>query len=75
MSTCKKQKPIFKQAKKDFKNILFLDFEQTKNEDVAKFLNINYWSTIAVYKNNKQVAKAIGLSNKEDIYSLIKEGI
>ena len=73
--TCAKQKPILKQAKKDFEDILFLDFEQTKNKDIAKYLNINFWSTISVYKNNKQISKAIGLNNKDDIYSLIKEGI
>ena len=69
------KKPILKQAKKDFEDILFLDFEQTKNKDIAKYLNINFWSTISVYKNNKQISKAIGLNNKDDIYSLIKEGI
>jgi len=73
--TCAKQKPILNQAKKDFNDILFLNYEQTKHKDIAKLLNINYWSTIAVYKNNKQVSSAIGLYKKDDIYSLIKEGI
>jgi thioredoxin 1 len=73
--TCAKQKPILNQAKKDFNDILFLNYEQTKHKDIAKLLNINYWSTIAVYKNNKQVSAAIGLYKKGDIYSLIKEGI
>ena len=73
--TCAKQKPILKQAKEDFKDILFLDFEQTKNKEIAKFLSIDYWSTIAVYKNNSQIAIAIGLNSKDDIYSLIKKGI
>ena len=43
--------------------------------NIAKFLNISYWSTIAVYKNHKQVSEAIGISNKDEIYSLIKKGI
>ena len=73
--TCAKQKPILKQAKQDFNDVLFLDFEQTKNKEIANFLSIDYWSTIAVYKNNKQIALTIGLSNKKEIYSLIKEGI
>ena len=73
--TCAKQKPILRQAKKDFENILFLSFEQTENKDIAEYLNINFWSTIAVYKNNKQIKQVIGLTNKNDIYSLIKEGI
>lgn len=73
--TCAKQKPILKKAKIDFKDVLFLDFEQTENQDIAKFLNIKYWSTIAVYKNNRQVNLTIGTYSKNDIYALIKEGI
>ena len=34
--------------------MLFLSFEQTKNKDIAKFLNIDFWNTIVVYKNNFQ---------------------
>ena len=74
-STCAKQKPILKQAKEDFSDILFLDFEQTKNKNIAKYLNIDFWSTIAVYKNNQQIKLAIGLNTEDEIYSLIKEGI
>jgi len=74
-STCAKQKPILKQAKEDFEDVLFLDFELPKNKGVAKYLDINYWSTIAIYKNNKKVNLAIGLYNKDDIYTLIKESI
>ena len=73
--TCAKQKPIIKQAQKEFKDLLFMNYEQTKHKDIAKFLKINFWSTIAVYKNNQEIAKAIGLNNKEDIYSLIEKGI
>ena len=74
-TTCAKQKPILKQAEKDFKDFFFLNFEQTKYKDIAKFLNIDYWSTIAVYKNNKEIVKAIGLDGKNAVYSLIKKGI
>ena len=73
--TCAKQKPIIKQAQKEFKDLLFMNYEQTKHKDIAKFLKINFWSTIAVYKNNQEIVKAIGLNNKEDIYSLIEKGI
>jgi thiol-disulfide isomerase/thioredoxin len=74
-TTCAKQKPILQQAEKDFKEFLFLNYEQTKHKDIAEFLNISYWSTIAIYKNNKQIAKAIGLNNKDDVYTIIKKGI
>ena len=73
--TCRTQKPILEQAQIDFRDVIFMNYEQTKNKDIANFLKISYWTTIAIYKNNKQVAKAIGLHEKNDIYNLIKKGI
>ena len=73
--TCAKQKPILEKAKKDFENVIFMNFEQTKNKDIADLLNIDYWTTIVVYKDNKELAREIGLYNEEDIYNLIKKGI
>ena len=73
--TCAKQKPILEKAKKDFENIIFMNFEQTKNKDIAELLKIDYWTTIAVYKDNKELAREIGLYNERDIYNLIKKGI
>jgi len=73
--TCAKQKPILEKAKKDFENVIFMNFEQTKNKDIAELLKIDYWTTIVVYKDNKELAREIGLYNKEDIYNLIKKGI
>ena len=73
--TCSKQKPILKQAQIDFEEVIFLNYEQIKDQHIAKFLKIDYWTTIAVYKNNKEIVKAIGLKKKNEIYSLIKQGI
>ena len=74
-STCARQKPILEKAKKDFENVIFMNFEQTKNKDIAELLNIDYWTTIVVYKDNKELAREIGLYNEKDIYNLIKKGI
>ena len=70
--TCAKQVKILDQAKKEFSNILFLSFEQTKDKEIAKLLGIEYWTTIVVYKNNKEIARSIGQTKKSEIYSLIK---
>ena len=72
--TCIKQEKVFKKAKKEFKDVLFLSFAQ-KNKDIAKFLNIDYRSTIVIYRNNKEIARAVGITKKEEIYSLINKGI
>ena len=71
-STCAKQVKILDKAKKDFNNILFLSFEQTKDKDIAKFLGINYWTTIIVYRDNVEISRSIGETNKEKIYSQIQ---
>jgi len=74
-TTCAKQKPILEKAKKDFQNVIFMNFEQTANKDIANLLKINFWTTIVVYKDNKELAREIGLYNKEGIYNLIEKGI
>ena len=74
-NTCSKQKPILEKAKKDFKDVIFMSFEQNKNKKIAELLKIDYWTTIAVYKHNKELFREIGLYKKKDIYNLIKKGI
>ena len=73
--TCAKQKTILEKAKKEFENVIFMNFEQTKNKDIAKLLKIDYWTTIVVYKNNKEIVREIGLYREKDIYNLIRTGI
>ena len=73
--TCARQTKILNEAQKDFPDVIFLSYEQTKHKDIAKFLNVDYWATIIVYKNSKEVAKEIGVTSKSDIYSLIKKEI
>ena len=70
--TCAEQVKILEQAKKDFKDTIFLSFEQTKDKQIAKFLDIAYWTTIVVYENNKEISRSIGQTNKEEIYTQIK---
>ena len=73
--TCSKQTKILNQAEKEFKDILFLSFEQNKDKEIADFLKIKYWTTIVVYKNNKEIYRSIGQTKKSEIYSTIQKGI
>ena len=70
-TTCARQVKILDKAQQDFKDIIFLSFEQTRDKEIAKFLNIDYWTTIVVYRDNKEVSRSIGQTNKEKIYSQI----
>ena len=69
--TCARQVKILDKAQQDFKDIVFLSFEQTKDKDIAEFLSIDYWTTIVVYRDIKEVSRSIGQTNKEKIYSQI----
>jgi thioredoxin 1 len=73
--TCGKQTKILNQAEKEFNEIIFLSYEQSKNKDIAKKLGIKHWTTIVVYKGKNEVFRIIGQTNKEKIYSAIKKGI
>ena len=70
--TCAKQVKILNEAEKEFPNIVLLSFEQTKDKETAKLLSIEYWTTIVVYKNNKEVSRSIGQTKTSKIYSQIK---
>ncbi len=73
--TCAKQSKIFVKAINDFKNVEFLFYEQNKYKEIANALNIKFWTTIVVYKGQIEIVRKIGLTNKEEIYQLIKKGI
>jgi len=73
--TCSKQTKILDQAEKEFKDIVFLSYEQSKNKDIAQKLGIKFWTTIVVYKGENEITRIIGQTDKETIYSAIQKGI
>jgi len=73
--TCAAQTVILNQAKEEFTDVIFLSYEQGKNKNIAKKLNIKFRTTIVVYKGNNEVSRIIGQTEKEEIYSAIKKGI
>ena len=73
--TCSKQTKILDQAEKEFKDIVFLSYEQSKNKDIAQKLDIKFWTTIVVYKGDNEIVRIVGQTDKETIYSAIQKGI
>jgi len=69
--TCAKQIKILHEAENEFNDILFLSFEQQKDKDIAKYLGVEYWTTIVIYKNNEELYRSIGETKKSKIYSSI----
>ena len=73
--TCGEQTKILHQAEKEFKDIIFLSYEQSKNKEIAQKLNIKYWTTIVVYKGDNEIIRIVGQTDKATIYSAIRKGI
>ena len=71
-TTCAAPIKILDQAQVEFKDILFLSFEQEKDKAIAKQLGIDYWTTIVIYQNKEEVYRSIGQMNKDEIYSALK---
>ena len=70
--TCAQQVKILDQAEKKFNEVLFLSFDQENEIEIANKLNIQYWTTIIIYKGNKEVYRSIGETDKNKILSVIK---
>ena len=73
--TCSKQTEVLNQAEKEFSEIVFLSYEQSKNKNIAKKLGIKNWTTIVVYKGDNEIVRIVGQTDKETIYSAIQKGI
>ncbi len=73
--SCRKQDKVLINAKKEFKDVVFLTYQQGKNKDIAEELNVSVRTTIVVFKGSKEVARIIGQTGEQEIYSAIKKGI
>ena len=58
----------------DFENIEFFTFEITKKE-IASLFDVQYQTTLLIFKNNKEVYRSIGETSRAAIYKAIKSSI
>ena len=73
-SSCAGQMKVLKKAKKDFDNIEYFTFDVT-NKEIAKFFNVQYQTTLLIFKDNKEVYRSIGETTKELIYEALNSSI
>ena len=73
-TSCASQMKILKKAKNDFDNIEYFAFDVT-NKEIANFFNIQYQTTLLIFKDNKEVYRSIGETTKELIYDALKSSI
>ena len=69
--SCASQMKVLNQAKNEFENIVYLAFDVT-NKKISNLLNVQYQSTLLIFKNNKEVYRSIGETTKDEIYKAIK---
>ena len=73
-TSCASQMKVLKKAKNDFDNIEYFAFDVT-NKKIAKFFNVQYQTTLLIFKDNKEVYRSIGETTKELIYDALKSSI
>ena len=70
-SSCAGQMEVLKKAKKDFENMEYFAFDVT-NKEIAQFFNVQYQTTLLIFKDNEEVYRSIGETTKELIYDALK---
>ena len=73
-TSCASQMKALKDVEKDFDNLIYLTFDVT-NREIAKQLNIQFQTTLVIYKNNKEVYRSLGELSKDKIYRAINSVI
>ena len=80
-SSCASQMKVLKKAKNDgelsdikFDNIEYFSFEVT-NKEIANFFDVQYQTTLLIFKDNKEVYRSIGETTEDLIYEALKASI
>ena len=72
--SCASQMKVLEKAKNDFDNIEYFAFDVT-NREISDMFNVQYQTTLLIFKNNKEVYRSIGEIKKEAIYKALKSSI
>ena len=73
-TSCASQMKVLEKAKNDFDNMEYFAFDVT-NKEIAQFFNVQYQTTLLIFKDNKEVYRSIGETTKELIYNALKSSI
>ena len=72
--SCASQMKVLNKAKNDFKDMEYFAFDVT-NKEISSLFNVQYQSTILIFKNNKEVYRSIGETSREEIYKALESSI
>ena len=65
---------VLDKAKNEFDNIEFFSFN-IKNKEIAKLFDVQYQTTLLIFKDNKEIYRSIGETSKDLIYEAIQSSI
>lgn len=72
--SCESQMKVLNEVEKDFENLIYLTFDVT-NKEISDLLDVQYQTTLLIFKNNEEVYRSIGELTKNKIYKAIKSSI
>ena len=73
-SSCASQMKVLNKAKNEFDNIEYFTFEIT-NKEISELLNVQYQTTLLIFKDNKEIYRSIGEISRDAVYKAIKSSI
>jgi len=73
-TSCASQMKVLDKVKNDFENIEYFKFD-VRNKEIANFLNVQYQTTLLIFKDNKEIYRSIGETSKDLIYKAIQSSI
>ena len=73
-TSCASQMKVLDKAKNEFNNIEYFSFD-VRNKEIAKLLDVEYQTTLLIFKDNKEIYRSIGETTKDLIYKAIQSSI
>ena len=73
-TSCASQMKALENVENDFNNLVYLNFD-VRERSIAKQLNIQFQTTLVIYKDNKEVYRSLGELSKDKIYKAINSVI
>ena len=73
-SSCASQMKVLDKAKNQFDNIEYFTFNVT-NKEIAKLFNVQYQTTLLIFKDDKEIYRSIGETTEDLIYEALKTSI
>tara|TARA_Y100000590_G_C15045905_1_gene760711 strand:- start:21 stop:389 length:369 start_codon:yes stop_codon:yes gene_type:complete len=73
-TSCASQMKVLDKAKDDFENIEYFKFD-VRNKEIADLLNVQYQTTLLIFKDNKEIYRSVGETSKTLIYKAIQSSI